>query len=157
MEDKNQAQSALITDDGTNWPPLVLIGIVACFVLSAFAYWFHSKPGSDHYQDEVREAIWTTYAVGNPYTYVLLNMRQSLQDPLVVCGRINYEKTLNGGWTGFTDFYMDKGVVYIAPIGGRYEKTFRELCIATPDTSDKPAGPAVIELVLPTKPEVKIK
>lgn len=136
-----QSKYALIDDDGNRIPPLILWGIAACALLSLLAWWFHSHPGSDQYESRVRDAVWTTYAVGNPHTYALANMRASLVDPTVVCGRINYERTNNLGWSGYSDFYLMGGVVYIAPIGGRYEKEFSTLCIATPDTPqfDKPA------------------
>lgn len=160
MEQKVEGQSALITDNGDegpfSWPPAIWIGIVLCFI-ATFAYWYaNSKHSEEHYRDIARGQIWTTYAVGNPHTYELANVRPSLQDKAALCGRINYEKVANGGWSGFTDFYIQQGVFYIAPPGGRYEKQFAFLCL-TPDSSqvDQPesvptangmAGPEPLKL-----------
>lgn len=164
MEQKLE-QSALITDHGDegpfSWPPAIWIGVMLCLLGTLTFWYFHGSSDEEHYRNVARGQIWTTYSVGNPHTYVLANVRQSVQDKDTICGRVNYEKTNNGGWSGFTDFYVQKGVFYIVPSGGRYEKQFAFLCL-TPGKSqvDQPesvptsngmAGQESIPLALPRR------
>lgn len=133
MEQNTERQSAMITDHGGNgpfsWPPMIWFGMLACLIATLVAWYKWSHHSEEHYRDIARAAIWTTYAVGNPHTYELANVRPSLQDPEAICGRINYEKINNGGWQGFSDFYIQHGVLYVALLGGRYEKQFSYLCL----------------------------
>lgn len=116
-----------------HWPPIIWIGIAICVVATGFAIAFHSSRDPSHYHQKVMDNLWTTYSIGDPKHTVLGNLRASLKDSSVICGRINYQKVApyGEGWSGFTDFFMENGVVYISSSGGRYAPRFAELCLTS--------------------------
>lgn len=113
-----------------DWPASVWAALVMVLIFSVAAVQHWSEQSTEQYERQVREAMWTTFNVANPDTVHLGHLHASTEDREVLCGRINYEKTAKagGGWSGFTNFYQEHGVIYIAPAHGRYEARFRALC-----------------------------
>lgn len=128
MSDEPAEKEVLAEDGAFDWPDGLwkLVGFTVIASLVAIAIWTNRDEG--HYQDLVLDSLWTTYSIGNPATVALGNVRPATSVPGTLCGRINYEKSDNRGWSGYTDFFMENGIIYISPSTGRYAPRFRELC-----------------------------
>lgn len=137
MEDLHEKPHSLLEEpDGEgpfHWPPAVWIGLAVCVLATGVAIGFHSTKDPSHYHQKVMDNLWTTYSIGDPKHTVLGNLRTSLVNSQVICGRINYQKVqpYGKGWSGFTDFFMEDGVVYVASMNGRYSGRFGELCLTS--------------------------
>lgn len=106
---------------------VLAVSFIAIVVLILSAWNSHSRSDLVNIS---QETLWTTYTVGNPKTVVFANVRAAKGGPQVICGRINYERVDNLGWSGFTDFFIDNGVMYISPPAGQFFTKFKALCLA---------------------------
>lgn len=117
-----------------DFPWHVKVALILVIIVTAGGCLFLAR--SDNSQDLTKAAaatVWTTYSIGNPSTVHFANVRLSRLDETVLCGRVNYEKAENGGWSGYTDFFVDKGVMYISPPAGKFAKQFNDLCLVLPE------------------------
>ncbi len=121
-----------LEDDGPfNWPDGAWILLVVALLGTLAAGYFWTNHSQSHYRSVVTDALWTTFSLGNPNTVSIRNVQPSLKNRDVLCGRINYEKFNNQGWSGYTDFFMEKGVIYITPTQSLYWPKFKDLCLTT--------------------------
>lgn len=130
MSDERELPASAIDLTEKDFPWHVKSLLVVCFIAIAaliLVVWgSHSKSDLARI---TRDALWTTYTVGNPSTVELANLRTAKSSAQTICGRINYEKNNNRGWSGYTDFFIENGVMYISPPAGQYFQRFKELCI----------------------------
>ena len=121
-------------DEPENYPwhmKCALIVVVIATLCVCIGVW----RGDTHtdLRDVAHATLWTTYSVGNPKTVQYANLRKSRLSENILCGRINYEQVDNKGWSGYTDFFIEKGVMYISPPTGRFFKTFTDYCLTMPN------------------------
>lgn len=115
-----------VHDDGETFPQYVLIGLVVCLLLSAVAIWYHSGPSEADLRGRIAAAAPALPDLGNPRSVTTSVVREVNG---VVCGRINFEMPKNQGWYGYTNFFLESGAIYLAPVGGGREGEFIEKCM----------------------------
>lgn len=121
-------------------PLLIQIGLfLVCIATAVACFQIYRGDTADDLNKVARKAIWTTFSVGNPDSVHFANVRKARVNQEILCGRINYEQADNKGWSGYTDFYIEKGVMYIAPPGGRFAKTFTDYCLTLPTADAAPS------------------
>lgn len=133
MESQDQVSAVDEKADNARVPWMIQAGLfVACIATLVACLQIYRGDTSADLNEVARKTLWTTFSVGNPSTVHFANMRKSRYSENVLCGRINYEQADNKGWSGYTDFYIEKGVMYIAPPGGRFAKGFTDYCLTLP-------------------------
>lgn len=103
--------------------------LVLATALAAWVMWLQ-REDEDDLKNVVHNAMWTVNSLGNPKTYQIAAVRSSPTSPNIICGRINYERSNNRGWSGYTNFFLERGVMYISPSGGVYEDNFNFYCLS---------------------------